>query len=380
MIEETLKKAEKLSGSEEFEEALVLLDKLDTEGEQGDRICFVRGNVYARKGQLESAHNWYGESLKKGFVDTKLFFNFGLLKEQMGKPGEAIEMYGQAFELDPTNVAPLDKIVAINLQMGDLAEAIRIMNKIMHSFPELFDGFHAYADLLLTLRKSGEALELLQKHEERFSGNPLYVYDKTRALKGEGQLQEALEYLESHREKFEAVTLQYSYLKLNSELLYQLEQYEKSVPSLIELFDRYRDRDAALKLIVISFEKKEFELAYEIAQRLMEMSREGISHYVAGYFSAVALEALEKKDEAREAYRNFLAEVYQMKECPWELLNFRLQAEYALGREKELQITLELLEQYLVKVAGEDAEQLEAGRKQIQELKEVLKQRANSFC
>ena len=49
MIEETLKKAEKLSGSEEFEEALVLLDKLDTEGEQGDRICFVRGNVYAAR-------------------------------------------------------------------------------------------------------------------------------------------------------------------------------------------------------------------------------------------------------------------------------------------------------------------------------------------
>lgn len=208
----------------------------------------------------------------------------------------------------------------------------------------------------------------------------MFVYDKTRALKAEGQLQEALEYLESRKEKFEAVTMQYFYHKLYSELLYQLEQYEKSVPSLIELFDRYRDRDAAMKLIVISFEKKEFELAYEIAQRLMAMSKEGMSHYIAAYFSAVALEALEKKEEAREAYQSFLNEIYQMKECPLELLNFRLQAEYALGREKELQTTLELLEQHLVKVAGADEEQLEAGRKQIQELREVLKQRANTFC
>lgn len=379
-IEDVIRQAEELSSSGKFEEALMLLDKLDTEGDQGGRICFVRGNVYARKGQLESAHKWYGESLKKGFVDARLFMNFGRLKEMLGKPAEAIEMYGQAFELEPTNVAPLDKMVEINLQIGNTTEAIRIMNKITHSFPELYDGFHIYADLLLSMGKSGEALELLQKHEERFSGNSLFVYDKTRALKAEGQLQEALEYLESRKEKFEAITMQYFFHKLYSELLYQLEQYEKSVPSLIELFDRYRDRDAAMKLIVISFEKKEFELAYEIAQRVMAMNKEGMSHYIAAYFSAVALEALEKKEEAREAYQSFLNEIYQMKECPLELLNFRLQAEYALGREKELQTTLELLEQHLVKVAGADEEQLEAGRKQIQELREVLKQRANTFC
>lgn len=167
-IEDVIKQAEELSLSGKFEEALMLLDKLDTEGDQGGRICFVRGNVYARKGQMESAHKWYGESLKKEFVDARLFMNFGRLKELLGKPTEALEMYGQAFELEPTNVAPLDKMVEINLQISNTPEAIRIMNKIMHSFPELYDGFHIYADLLLSMGKSGEALELCKSMRSGF--------------------------------------------------------------------------------------------------------------------------------------------------------------------------------------------------------------------
>lgn len=378
-IEESLKKAEGLSISGQHEEALILLDKLNTEGEQGGLICFIRGNVYLRKGQLESAQKWYGESLKKGYVSDKLFMNFGKLKQMLHKSDEAIDMYRQAFQLEPTDITPLNNIVQICLQWGDYQEASKNIFYMMEMFPELFEGFHHHADMLLGTEKYAEALDFLQSYEERFSSNTLYIYDKARALKGVGKLQEALDYLSDKEQKFEDTALYFMYRKMVCELQFQLGQYNEAVPYLIELFDKYDDKDAALKLVVMSFEKKEYELAYEIAERLMAISKTGRSYYIAAYFRAIAFDALELKEKAMDAYQSFLTEIYELKECPYDLLGFRFQVEYRLRRESEMQITLQLLEEQLEHVAG-DEEAKERVRQQIEDLRTMLQEKADNFC
>lgn len=381
-IEEILKRAEKLSAKDEFEEALMLLDKLDVEGEQGGLICFVRGNVYAGREQWESAQKWYAESLRKGFVSEKLFMNYGKLRVQLGQRAEAVELFKQAFQLKPTDITPLNNIVQLRLESGNIMGAVATMEQMMDCFPELFDGFHHYADMLLGTNEPERALQFLEKYEQRFSGNSLYVYNKTRALDAVDKTREALDYLYENREKFMNSPMVITYKKQCGNLLFKLGAYEQALPFLLELFDENRDREAGLCLISLSFKKQEYELAFEIADRIMQYPGRGKGYFMAIYYKGLALEMMQKPDLARETYLFFLEELWDIprEELSAEVLSHRFRVEYTLGMNDEAHKTVDAFATLLDKYEGQNSEELAKSRQQIEELRTMLQERADSFC
>lgn len=381
-IEEMLMQAEKLSAKGEFEEALMLLDKLDVEGEQGGVICFVRGNVYAQREQWESAQKWYAESLKRGFVNEKLFMNYGKLRVQLGQRAEAIELFKQAFQLEPTDISPLNNIVQLRLESGNIMGAVATMEQMMDCFPELFDGFHHYVEMLMNTREFEKALAFLEKYEQRFSGNSLYVYDRTRALDAVDRTQEALDYLYENREKFMNSLMVVMYKKLCGNLLFKIGAYDQALPFLLELFDQNRDREAGLSLISLSFRKEEYELAFEIADRLMQFPRRGRGYFLAIYYKGLALEMMENHELAREAYRFFLQEMEGMsrEKISPELLSHRFRVEFMLGLNDEAHKTVDAFDAMLDKYDGQESEELAKARQQIDQLRSMLQEKVDNFC
>lgn len=381
-VEDILKKAEKLSALGDFEEALMILDKVDVEGEQGGLICFVRGNVYSHREQWESAQKWYAESLKKGFISEKLFMNYGNLRVQLGQTAEAIEMFKQAFQLAPTDIAPLDRIIQLRIESGNTMGALGTMEQMMNSFPESFNGFHYYADMLLHTGQFAEALAFLDKYEQRFSSNALYVYDRSKALEAMNNTQEALDYLYENREAFMNSPMVSMYKKQCGSLLFKLGEFDEALPFLVELFDKNRDREAGLSLIALSFIKKEYELAYEIADRIMQYPGHGRGYLMASYYKGLALEQMEQMELAREAYKFFLLELAEMPEnqISAELLAHRFRVEYTLGMIDEAKKTVEIFDNMLDKYENQETEEFEKAKKQLDQLRSMIQERTDSFC
>ena len=156
-----------------YEEALELLNTLDVEGELAGMISFMKGSAYLQLEQDEQAHLCFGAALEQGLIHKQLYINFGIVKSRMGNLLQAEQMFRQAAELDPTDALPLNRIILLRLGRGDFDGAEATMDELMRRNPELVDGYHHQADLLLGTARAAEALELLDSVEPRFAAVPL---------------------------------------------------------------------------------------------------------------------------------------------------------------------------------------------------------------
>ena len=156
-----VRQANTLLKEKKYADALELLDQLDTDGEEGGLICFMRGNAHMLLEDDQQAHLCYSEALNKGFADKHLFINFAVVKSRLGNLLQAEMLFRQAADLDPTDALPLNRILLLRLARRDFEGAEAVMDELMERNPELVDGYHHKADLLLGTGRPQEALDLL---------------------------------------------------------------------------------------------------------------------------------------------------------------------------------------------------------------------------
>ena len=137
-----VRQANTLLKEKKYADALELLDQLDTDGEEGGLICFMRGNAHMLLEDDQQAHLCYSEALNKGFADKHLFINFAVVKSRLGNLLQAEMLFRQAADLDPTDALPLNRILLLRLARRDFEGAEAVMDGLMESNPELVDGYH----------------------------------------------------------------------------------------------------------------------------------------------------------------------------------------------------------------------------------------------
>lgn len=298
---DTLRQANDLLIHDEFEQALELIDALDEEDEQGGLIAFVRGNVCLRMDDNEQAHRCYGEALKKEFLHSQLFLNLGIVTARLGNLPQSEMMYRQAADLEPANPEPFNRIIQQRLEIGNMEGALRAMEELMERNPALIDGFHHKADYLLGMGRVEEALELLKSVSGRFSSNPLYLYDCSRAIGRLGRPQEALDFLE-HEEAFNNEFYRQMYDKQRAVLLVLLGRAKEAEPLWAGLFKKYGDRRAGLSLIAAAFAREDMEQVLRISQDMLDEDTGDEAHYLCLYYKALALQQMKAQGE-QEAWR-----------------------------------------------------------------------------
>ena len=377
-MKKMLVQANDLMKEEHFDEALELLNTLDSESELGGVIDYMKGCSFLQLEQDEQAHLCFGAALDKGFVRKELYINFAIVKTRMGKYLQAEQLFRQAADLDPVDALPLNRIILLRLGRGDFDGAETVMDELMRRNPELVDGYHHKADLLLGTGRPMEALKLLAGVEARFSANTLYIYDLCRALRRTGHAEEALTYLKEHAEAFREPSDAILLLKQKASLLVDLKHMEEAVPIWQQLYDLYGDRQAGMALAAEAMGKDDMETLARIADEMTEPGVEDDSHYMCLYYKVLALRRMGDEAGAKEALQTAAEQFDQLgddrKGVQFRSLRATIRAD--LGRYEEALADVDSLIQLLEKSEDEKAA---ASVKQLNEMKDSIRERMNSF-
>lgn len=362
-----------------YEEALEVLNTLDVEGDLAGMVSFMKGSACLQLEQDEQAHLYFGQALDQGLIHKQLYINFGIVKGRMGKPLQAEQMFRQAAELDPTDALPLNRIILLRLGRGDFDGAEATMDELMRRNPELVDGYHHKADLLLGTGRAAEALELLEGVEFRFSANPLYVYDRCRALRRVGRAEEALAYLEERKEVFREDTEIVLLKKQQASLLVDLKRYGEAVPLWRQLYDLYGDRQAGMALAAQALSENDPETLLTVAEEMTATETYDDSHYMCLYYKVMALRQLGREEEMHQALLRASEQLDALGDDPrgikFRTLRSTIRTE--LGRYEDALADLDSLIA-LIRREG-SADQAEHTLAQLEALKENVQSRMNSF-
>ena len=375
-----VRQANTLLREKKYTEALELLDQLDAGGEEGGLVCFMRGNAHMMLQEDQQAHLAYAEALNRGFCDKQLFINFGVVKSRLGNLLQAEMLLRQAADLDPTDALPLNRILLLRLARRDFEGAEAVMDELMRRNPELVDGYHHKADLLLGTGRAQEALDLLAGVAERFSSNSLYLYDLCRAMRRCGRTEKALELLEERRDVFATELEAQLYKKQKAHLLVDLGRYDEALPLWRELYDRFGDRQSDLALAADALAREDMAALYQIACEMIEPQVNDDSHYLCLYYRALALKQLGDEAAAREAFAQASAQFDELEEgrAGTQLRGLRATIRMELGRYEDALRDLDGLER-TIRDAGGTPEETRRALAGLEELRQLTRERMNSF-
>lgn len=308
--------ANDLMREECYEEALEVLNTIEPDDKAAGVISYLKGCACMQLEQDEQAHLHFGQALEQGLVDKQLYINLGIIKTRMGNTRQAEQMFRQAAELDPVDALPLNRIILLRLSRADFSGAEVVMDELMHRNPELVDGYHHKADLLLGTGNAEEALVLLKGVEKRFSANPLFVYDLCRALRRTGHAEEALDYLKDREDIFQEDADRVLFKKQQASLLADLKRYDEAEPLWRQLYDLYGDRQAGMALAAQALGRKDAEALLNIAVEMLDAQTYDDCHYMCLYYRVIALRQLGNEGGAKEALRQASEQLDELGDDP----------------------------------------------------------------
>lgn len=371
--------ANDLMREEHYEEALEVLDTIQGDQDAAGLVSYMKGCACMQLEQDEQAHIHFGKALELGVATKELYINFGIIKTHMGNFMQAEQMFRQAAELDPVDALPLNRIILLRLSRGDFDGAEAVMDELMHRNPELVDGYHHKADLLLGTGRVEEALTMLESVKSRFSANSLYIYDLCKALRRAGRAQEALDYLKERESLFREDTDIVLLKKQQASLLVDLERYDEAEPLWQQLYELYGDRQAGMALAAQALGRKDAQGLLKIAQEMLDAQTFDDSHYMCLYYKLLALRQLGDQEAVKEALQQAAEQLDELGDdlTGMRFRSLRANVRMELGRYEEALADVESL----IALSGKETDPARAQemRAQMEQLKETIQKHMNSF-
>jgi tetratricopeptide (TPR) repeat protein len=252
------------------------------------------------------------------------------------------------------------------------------MEELMDRHPELMDGFHHKADLLLGTGRAQQALELLQSVAQRFSTNALYIYDLCRALGRVGKTQDALTCLEKHEALFDSPLSQQLFKKQKAVLLLELDRIREAMPLWQELYDTYGDRQAGLALVTDALYTGQWETVCTVADEMLSYGVEDEAHYMCLFHKAMARKYQGDRQLENEAWQAAAAEydLLEGQKLLPKLRTLRVNIRIELGRYDDARKDLTYLKERLQKA---DPEQSRDALEKLGEMENIINQKQNAF-
>ena len=123
------------------------------------------------EGNLTEATKYYKSFINKGFKDTKVFSNFGMLLKGLGKLKEAELATRKAIEINPDYAIAYSNLGGILKELGKLKEAELATRKAIEINP---DYAIAYSNLGIVLKELGKLKEAELATRKAIEINPDY--------------------------------------------------------------------------------------------------------------------------------------------------------------------------------------------------------------
>ena len=373
-MEDTILRAQALIYEQKYDEALELLAPLDDKSDYGGLIRFIRGNIYIALEREEDAMCEYDEALRSGFIHADILMNLAVLKLREGKPDQAEKLFFQAADLDKEDMVPYSRVVMLRLDLGDLDGAAALMDEMTNRFPEHFSGFHHKAELLMAKGMPQSALDLLDGVAGRFSADPMYVCDRSRALRMLDRCEEALGYLDERMFVFRDEIAIILSKQERARLLQKIGDIDAAAPILTELYEHYGDRESGYALVGEALSKADFSTVIRLTEEMSSAPVRDNFYYMSMYFKALALKMSADTLKARKGYEEAL-EAFESLESEGgdiSLLIFRASIQQELGLFQQALDTLSLLDDFASDIEPYHPEKAKTVREQLGELRDVI--------
>jgi predicted O-linked N-acetylglucosamine transferase (SPINDLY family) len=133
---------------------------------------FELGVAHHRAGRVGEAVGLYRQILEVDPTHAEAMLMMGIASQQMGRPGEAVEWIGRAIAVDPTNPGYYVNFGNALRSAGDMKGAVAAYRNAIGIQPALAD---AWNNLGGALQESGEVTDAIEAHRKALSLRPDFV-------------------------------------------------------------------------------------------------------------------------------------------------------------------------------------------------------------
>ena len=193
------------------------------------------------KGNILEAEKYYQYFINKGFKDHRVFSNYGVLLQSLGKLHEGERALRKAIQIKPDEALAHSNLGNILKHRGNLKEAERVLRKAIELQPELLEAYFNLGSVLKDLSKLKEAEVFLRKAFVFKSDSPEAHNNLGNILRDLGQLKEAKLLIR----KAIAIKPDYSNAHNNLGIIYrdldQLKDAERSLRKAVKIDPYYAE-------------------------------------------------------------------------------------------------------------------------------------------
>ena len=142
------------------------------------------------KGNISEASKCYQYFIDQGFIDHRVFSNYGLILKDIGKLKEAVLLYNKAIEIKPNFAEAHSNLGTILRDLGKLKEAEVSTRKAIEINPDYADA-HTNLGIILNDQGKLEEAELSQRRAIQIKPNRLSYFNYAGCLFDKRSLDEA---------------------------------------------------------------------------------------------------------------------------------------------------------------------------------------------
>jgi tetratricopeptide (TPR) repeat protein len=181
-----------LLSAEKYDDAIKLSQELVDKDPKAADLLFLMGEAYRRKGDLNSAIDYFRRSSVAAPNDIAPLIQLALLMEGTGKRDQAKPIYEQILKLRPDQAIALNNLAFIKAEEGtDLDQALTMAQKALQQAPTSTDVADTLGWIYIKKNVSDEAVRLYKDLINKDPNNALFHYHFAMALIQKGDRSQA---------------------------------------------------------------------------------------------------------------------------------------------------------------------------------------------
>jgi tetratricopeptide (TPR) repeat protein len=178
--------------AEKYDESIKICQELVAKDPKAADLLFLMGEDYRRKGDLNSAIDYFRRSSQVAPNDINPLLQLGLLMEGTGKRDQAKPIYEQILKIRADHPVALNNLAYIKAEEGtDLDQALTMAQKALQQAPSSVDIADTLGWIYIKKNVSDEAVRVYKDLVNKDPNNPTFHYHFGMALMQKGDRPQA---------------------------------------------------------------------------------------------------------------------------------------------------------------------------------------------
>ena len=299
-------------------ECLIMLDRFDEAKDAYQKMLLLNkndgeayfhlGNVAFLQNDAEAGRDHYAHAVNAGYDDANIYLNMGYILYNDGRYDDAIAQFNKALTRNKFLAQAWLYKGHAHLASERQEEALQAFDGMIQHIPEVFEGHHYKAVLLMQLGRMEEANEVTRRMERMFPDDEAVWLDRLLYLELTGDPDRALVY---YGERF-GQSKQPRHLMEKAKILLSLKDRIHEGVELLESLAAEEgewSREAALLALTAGLPLKRFDACLTQCEALLKGDQRDDAYYSALYYKGFILARMGRAEESTKAYETAIAEL-----------------------------------------------------------------------